>query len=187
MATIVLASGSPRRRRLLRAAGVPIDIRPQDIDESVFEGEAPQTYALRVAQAKAAACVAPEGAAVLAADTVVALDDTILGKATDEDDAVRMLGELSGREHTVHTAVVLRGPDGKVRSDLVSTYVRFRHLSPEEILRYVAGGEPMDKAGAYGIQGEGGALVAEVRGSYTNVVGLPLEETLTLLDEMGVR
>jgi septum formation protein len=119
---------------------------------------------------------------VLAADTVVALDGSILGKAATPEEAVRMLEMLSGRTHAVHTAVVVQGPRlARPISTTVTTSVRFRLLARAEIERYVASGDPMDKAGAYGIQGAGGALVAEVRGSYSNVVGLPLEETLELL------
>ncbi len=182
--TLVLASASPRRRHLLTAAGVAIDVRPADVDETPREDEAPDVYALRVARDKALAHA--HAGPVLAADTVVALGARILGKAEDEDDAKRTLATLSGEEHVVHTAVVL-AVDGEVEELLVTTAVRFRALSSDEIDRYVATGEPMDKAGAYGIQGEGGALVAEVRGSYTNVVGLPLEETLAMLDKRGLR
>ncbi|MCB0004737.1 MAG: septum formation protein Maf, partial [Anaerolineae bacterium] len=126
---------------------------------------------------------------VLGADTIVALDGETLGKADDEQHAEEMLLRLSGRTHVVHTAVALRwrrpGRD-EMLSDVVSTEVRFRAFSREDARRYIATGDPMDKAGAYGIQGEGGALVAEIRGSYTNVVGLPLEETLRLLRMTGV-
>ncbi|MEQ9501053.1 MAG: Maf family protein [Deltaproteobacteria bacterium] len=181
--TVVLASASPRRRHLLTAAGVSIDVRPADVDETPLEGEAPDAYALRVARDKALAHGLAEP--VLAADTVVALGDEILGKAEDVEDAKRTLAKLSGESHVVHTAVVL-AVGGEVEELLVTTAVRFRALSSAEIDRYVATGEPMDKAGAYGIQGEGGALVAEVRGSYTNVVGLPLEETLALLAKRGL-
>ena len=125
------------------------------------------------------------GDGVLAADTVVALDGVIFGKARDAAEAEVFLARLSGRTHAVHTALALRA-DGRLVTDLVTTRVRFRVLASAEIARYVAGGEPADKAGAYGIQGEGGALVAEVQGSYTNVVGLPLEETLRLLRLHGV-
>jgi septum formation protein len=178
----VLASRSPRRRALLASVGLQPEIIAADVDETPLDGEAPIPYALRVAEAKARAVTSDRP--VLAADTVVALDGRILAKAEDPADAVRMLSELSARWHTVHTAIVLVGD--RVLRDLVSTEVRFRALSREEILRYVDTQEPMDKAGAYGIQGEGGALVAEVRGSYTNVVGLPLEETIRLLSLMGI-
>ena len=167
---------------MLASVGLHPEIVAADVDETPLPGEAPIPYALRVATSKANAILDPRP--VLAADTVVALDGRILAKAEDPDDAVRMIRELSGRWHAVHTAVVLRGE--RTLSDLVTTEVRFRDLSDAEIRRYVDTREPMDKAGAYGIQGEGGALVAEVRGSYTNVVGLPLEETLRLLQLMGL-
>lgn len=179
---IVLASQSPRRRSLLEAAGVSIRVVVPAIDESMLSGELPIPYALRVATAKARAV---EGELVLAADTVVALDREVLAKAADAEEAVAMLSRLSGRTHAVHTAVVLRA-GARELADVVSTTVRFRLLSEREIRAYVATGEPMDKAGAYGIQGAGGALVAEVEGSYTNVVGLPLEETLRLIALAGV-
>jgi septum formation protein len=180
----VLASKSPRRRALLASVGLHPEIVAADADETPLPNEAPIPYAMRVAEAKARAIDAGDRA-VLAADTVVALDGAILAKATDRSDAIRMLRQLSGRWHTVHTAVVLVRGASRL-AELVSTPVRFRELSDDEIARYVDTQEPMDKAGAYGIQGEGGALVAEVRGSYTNVVGLPLEETLRMLALMGL-
>ena len=180
----MLASRSPRRRALLASVGFTPEIRAADVDESPLEGEAPIPYALRVAEAKARAIESE--LPVLSADTVVALDGRILAKASDPEDAARMLAELSDRWHTVHTAVILLSADRSL-SELVSTEVLFRALSHTEIQRYVATQEPMDKAGAYGIQGEGGALVREVRGSYTNVVGLPLAETLRLLALVGIR
>ncbi len=149
-------------------------------------GERPVPYALRVAEAKAVAVQKLHPSrAILASDTVVALNEQILGKASDRAHAERMLAELSGHWHKVHTAVVLLHAEQK-HEVVVSTDVRFRSLSAEEISRYVDSGEPMDKAGAYGIQGLGGALVAEVKGSYNNVVGLPLEETLKMLKEAGL-
>ena len=143
-------------------------------------------YGLRVAKDKVAACRAAEP--VLAADTVVALGDEILGKAPNPAGAEAMLRRLSGRWHRVCTAVALRpSVDADVTAIVVSTEVQFRQLSDAEITRYVATGESMDKAGAYGIQGRGGALVATVQGSYTNVVGLPVEETLALLATVGIK
>ncbi len=184
MAPFVLASASPRRRALLASAGLRPEVRPADVDETPRAAEAPVAYALRVALDKAAAVHVDGGPPVLAADTVVALDGACLGKGSDPDEARRMLRALSGRSHAVHTAVVVRAE--VVHCDVVTTEVRFRRLGEAEIERYVATGEPRDKAGAYGIQGEGGALVASVRGSYSNVVGLPLEETLRLLALVGV-
>jgi septum formation protein len=194
-AELILASQSPLRRMLLESVGLSPKVIAPAIDETPSEGERPIPYALRVARAKAESIDAA-GRIVLAADTVVAIDGAILGKAADAGDAERMLALLSGRTHVVHTAVVVRSSsapaEGGVRSNLelfevVSSEVRFRRLTNEEIARYVRTGEPMDKAGAYGIQGRGGALVAAVNGSYTNVVGLPLEETLGLLRLAGVR
>lgn len=178
---LILASGSPRRRELLLSAGVKFDVRPADVDESVRPGEDPRAYALRVATDKA---LAVAGDLVLAADTVVALGDTVLGKPRDVEDARRTLERLSGRTHRVFTAVVL-GTRGRLKSRVCSTAVTFRLLTVADIDRYVSTGEPMDKAGAYGIQGLGGSLVDRVRGSYTNVIGLPLRETLALLDRWG--
>ncbi len=181
---LALASASPRRRDLLAAAGIPCDIAPQDVDEAIHDGELPIAYVLRVARSKAAAY---RGAceAVLAADTTVAIDGAILAKAADDADAARMLALLSGRAHAVHTAVVLAWGEARLER-VVTTEVRFRALTAAEIGAYIATGEPRDKAGAYGIQGHGGALVAAVHGSYTNVVGLPLPETLAMLRAAGV-
>lgn len=183
--SFVLASASPRRRELLASVGLNPAVSPTEVDETPHPDEAPLRYALRVATAKAEACVA--ALPVLAADTVVALDGELLTKARDVAEAVRFLDRLSGRVHAVHTAVVLRTPEGEVHRRTVSSSVRFRSLGRAEIERYVASGEPMDKAGAYGIQGRGGALVAELHGSYSNVVGLPLEESLELLALVGIR
>ena len=185
MSGFVLASRSPRRRDLLASVGLTPTISASDVDETPVLGEDPMVYGRRVAKAKAAACPAAEP--VLAADTVVAMAGEIFGKAANVSDAQAMLRRLSGREHQVHTAVALRSsPVAKIETIVVTTQVRFRALSDAEIERYVRTGEPMDKAGAYGIQGEGGALVASVHGSYTNVVGLPLEETLALLAPLGI-
>ena len=179
---LTLASASPRRRSLLASAGVAFEVRPADVDESVLPGEPPRIYARRVALEKAHAV---DGTHVLAADTVVALDGAVLGKPADRAEACRTLAALSGRTHTVYTAVALRvGP--RVHTRTCATRVRFRALTDAEIASYVDTGEPFDKAGGYGIQGHGGALVDHLRGSYTNVIGLPLRETLMLLARFGV-
>lgn len=183
MTPFVLASASPRRRALLDAVGLSPTVDPADVDETPRAIEAPLAYALRVATDKAKK--RPHSVPVLAADTVVALDGAILGKSAEPSEAKQMLERLSGRTHTVHTAVVVWA-GGHLYSEVVSSLVRFRRLSSAEIERYVQTGEPLDKAGAYGIQGAGGALVASVEGSYTNIVGLPLEETLRLLALVGV-
>lgn len=181
---LILASASPRRRDLLSSAGVSFTVSPADVDESVHPGEAPAAYALRVAVEKARRGDA--AAAVLAADTVVDLDGAVLGKPADAAEAAATLRRLSGRVHRVHTAVVLRIGDAITHMRITSE-VQFRPLSDAEIAAYVATGEPADKAGAYGIQGAGMGLVHAVRGSYTNVIGLPLAETLALLERAGLR
>lgn len=180
---IVLASASPRRKMLLEAAGATVIVRPTDTDETEHPGEPPRRYALRVARAKARAAddSGPHGPLpVLAADTTVALGDWIPGKPGTAENAAAILARLSGHTHQVHTAVVVRFR-GRERHRVVTTSVRFRALTAEDIARYVATGEPLDRAGGYAIQGGGGALVDRVSGSYTGVVGLPLREALALL------
>ncbi|MCK6530117.1 Maf family protein [Myxococcota bacterium] len=188
---LVLASASPRRRELLRAAGIEAAVVAAEVDESPRAGEAPGDLALRLASEKARAVAARAdcpGRFVLAADTVVALGDRLLGKPADAAEAAATLGALSGREHEVLTGVCLldRERPGEERAFVARTRISFRALSAGDVARYVATGEPMDKAGAYGIQGRGGALVATVQGSYTNVVGLPLAETLAALAAAGI-
>ena len=179
---LVLASASPRRAQLLREAGIEFDALPADVDESVQPGEAPETYVRRVAQLKALAVASrADGRPVLAADTAVVVDGVILGKPADRLDARRMLRRLSGRAHDVVTAVALATPDG-VTTAVESTRVAFRPLSDEEIDLYVDTGEPDDKAGAYGIQGQAGGFVAGISGAHSNVVGLPMDLVRTMLD-----
>ena len=153
----------------------------------IIPGRCPWAYAHRVAMAKAERC-RPEadGTVVVAADTVVALDGDVLGKAADREEAIAMLLRLQGRTHTVHTAVVVRAVGGTTLSRTVSAEVRFRPLARADAERYVDTGESVDKAGAYAIQGVGGALVAAMQGSYTTVVGLPLEETLSMIELVQV-
>lgn len=181
---LVLASQSPRRRELLALLGVDPEVQPANTDETVRPGETPESYVRRVAAEKAAAV---EGDLVLGADTAVVLGYEILGKPRDDDDARRMLRALSGRVHRVLTGVCLRhaGPPPGTRDRLVSTEVVFAPMTPEQIDWYVATGEPLDKAGAYAVQGAGGVFVREVRGSVSNVVGLPLHETADLLRAAG--
>ena len=179
---LVLASQSPRRRELLALLGVPFRVQPAAVDETPRAGEAPDAYVARTAADKARAVSAP---AVLAADTAVVLDERILGKPRDRDDAGAMLGRLSGREHSVLTAVVLRCGDA-VRAVTVRTAVTFDRLDAARIDAYLATDEPWDKAGAYAIQGLAGAFVRSVSGSYSNVVGLPLVETRELLLAAGL-
>ena len=180
----MLASGSPPRQELLLACGYRFDVVRTDVDETPQPGEEPAAYTLRVARAKADAAASP-GSIVLAADTTVALGGRILGKPADAAEAEAMLADLAGRAHTVYTAVVACTEAGH-RHLTVATVVRFRALGAAEIRAYVATGDPLDKAGAYGIQGPGGFLVDRVEGSYPNVIGLPLAETVALLDTFGV-
>lgn len=184
---MILASQSPRRIELMREAGFDIDVWPADIDESAQAGESPFHLVERLARAKAAAVAAkaPAGEVVLAADTIVSIDGELLGKPRSEEDARVMLRRLSGRTHQVATGVCLMragtGADGA--SSFVSvTDVSFYPLTDEQIACYVATGEPMDKAGAYGIQGVGGRmLVRKINGDFYNVVGLPIAEVVRRL------
>jgi septum formation protein len=182
---LVLASQSPRRRELLSALGISLDVRPAATDESLLAGERPRDYVARVAREKARAVPGP---VVLAADTAVVLGEVVLGKPRDAEDAARMLRALSGARHHVLTAVCVRRNDPAPpleREVLVATEVRFRALRDDQIRWYVETGEPLDKAGAYALQGVGGALVDGVTGSVSAVVGLPLAEALELLAEVG--
>lgn len=182
---LILASGSPRRRRLLEGLDLAFEVRPVEIDESAHAGESPRQYVLRLAEEKAKARVGRDEL-ILAADTAVLLDGQLLGKPVDQVDAERMLGLLGGREHTVLTAVVLYEADGRRESSRIdSTRVRLANLTEEEIAWYVGTGEPMDKAGAYAVQGLGALLVEAVFGNYTNVVGLPLPSTYRLFEDLG--
>ena len=183
--SIVLASGSPRRRELLESAGVAFTVVSADIDESPLPEETPAEMVVRLAIAKAQAVVgrAPSGAAILAADTTVDIDGATLGKPESAEDAQRMLGLLSNRWHLVHSGVCLLGP-GPLASFRVTTEVRFTDLRVHDIERYIVTGEPVDRAGAYAMQGGAAGFVAEIRGSVTNVIGLPLAETLAALRDI---
>lgn len=182
-----LASRSPRRAELLRLIGVDFVLVDVEVDERQLAGEAPAAYVRRVAEDKArdGAAALPPQAVVLAADTTVCLDGDVLGKPLDADDARRMLARLSGRTHEVLTAVVV-GTRASFAVEVVTTRVEFMPLKAETIAAYVASGEPADKAGAYGIQGLGGALVKRIDGSYGAVVGLPLAETAEMLAKAGI-
>lgn len=187
MSLLILASGSPRRRELLGALGIPFEVRESGADETLPPG-LPLADALQeVARRKAQDVVgsAPCGAWILAADTAVVLGERVLGKPRDRGESEKFLRVLSGATHRVVTAVAFRGP-GVDRSLSVSTQVRFRRLGAPEIAWYASLPEPYDKAGGYAIQGQGAFLVAEIRGSYTNVVGLPMAETAQLLTEAGL-
>jgi septum formation protein len=182
---LILASGSPRRRDLLSQLGLTFTVSAADIDETPHAAEAAKAYVLRLAREKARAVATRHPAAwVLAADTTVALESELLGKPRDAEEARAMLGRLSGRTHAVYTGVALAGRHEEAL--VVRTGVTFRALSPGEIAWYAGTGEPLDKAGAYAVQGKGGFLVASVEGSPTNVIGLPLGETLALLERAGV-
>jgi septum formation protein len=181
---IVLASSSPRRRQLLALLGLSPEIVPSNIDETWRNGEAPAAHAERLAREKAAA-VARRGAAVIGADTIVVIGGEILGKPRDEAEAQAMLRRLSGREHEVYTAVAV-AHGGRVASGVARTVVRFRALDRATIAAYVATGEPMDKAGAYGIQGYGAVLVERIEGDYFTVMGLGLGLLVELLGRVGL-
>jgi septum formation protein len=184
---IRLASASPRRSQLLRQIGVAHEVRPVDLDESRRSGESPRDYVLRLAREKASAGAATSNdLPVLAADTTVAIGEEIFGKPLDENDAVRMLAALSGRSHSVLTAVALAN-EGHIETAISETRVTFRALGEAECRNYWASGEPVDKAGAYAIQGFGAVFIARLEGSYSGVMGLPLCETAALLDAAGVR
>jgi septum formation protein len=193
---IVLASASPRRQELLRAAGIPFTVQPADIDESPLAGESPRDCAERLARGKALAVFQsrPQDY-VLGADTIVVVDGIILGKPRDADDATRMLRLLSGRTHEVITGVCLVGPvasgqwsaasNGNALTSSQSTLVTMCELSDKEICDYVATGEPMDKAGAYAIQGIASRWIPRIEGDYGNVVGLPVALVYRMLRERG--
>jgi septum formation protein len=186
---VYLASGSPRRRELLAQIGVPFQVLKIEVDETIRAGETPSSYVARVAHAKAAtgweissqtAAAQAGPAPVLAADTVVVTEGRILGKPKDRRDGERMLLQLSGRTHQVLTAVALRLASG-VHTRLSSSEVTFRTLDAEEVQAYWETGEPHDKAGAYAVQGRAAVFIADLRGSYSGVMGLPLFETADLL------
>jgi septum formation protein len=185
---VILASNSPRRKELLRQIGLACSVDPADVDEQVLPDEPPERYAVRVAldKARVAAARARVGL-IIAADTIVVLDDKILGKPSDAADATRTLMKLSGRMHTVITGLaVMDAATGKALTRASTTRVWFRALTPREISAYVSTGEPLDKAGAYGIQQRGALLVDKIEGCYFNVVGLPLSLLGELLLAFGV-
>ncbi len=185
MPRLVLASASPRRRELLAALGLTPPVRPVDVDETPIDGEAAVDCVLRLARAKAEASARP-GELVLAADTLVVLDGAILGKPKDPREARAMLGRLSGRDHLVQTGVAVRdGDTAAVAAAVETTRVTIAPITAEQIADYVATGEPLDKAGAYAIQGLGAVFVERIDGNYSNVVGLPLPLTRRLFGELG--
>jgi len=184
---VILASQSPRRRELLALVGIAHEVRPADIDETILPGERPAPHAERLAREKTTVIAAREpDAIVIGSDTIVVVDGDVLGKPRDEAEAARMLSRLQGRSHTVMTAVAVSWR-GETRSAVEEVGVTFHSLDAAEIAAYVATREPMDKAGAYGIQGYGATIVARVDGDYFAVMGLPLQRLVRLLRELGVR
>ena len=184
---MILASQSPRRRELLALVGIPHEVRPADIDETYLPGEPPRDHAERLAREKTAAIAAAEPEAlVIGSDTIVVVDGDVLGKPAEAEEAERMIARLAGRTHTVMTGVAVAWR-GQTRSAVEEVDVTFHPLSAREIAEYVATREPMDKAGAYGIQGYGATIVARVDGDYFAVMGLPLQRLVRLLGDVGIR
>ena len=184
---VILASASPRRRQLLDLIGIAHEVRPANIDETMRPRETPRRHAERLAREKASAVAKRDPDLItIGADTIVVVNRKVLGKPRDADDAARMLALLSGREHVVTTAVaVSRGK--KLRSAVEEVLVKFRRLRDDEIEAYIETGEPMDKAGAYGIQGYGATIVERIEGDYFAVMGLPIVRLIGLLRDVGVR
>jgi len=181
-----LASSSPRRQEILAALGLTFSVGGADVNERRLDGESAESMVLRLAEAKARAVDLDEPRIVLGADTAVVLGEHIFGKPRHRDEALEMLGRLSGRTHRVLTGVALYSENG-LRTALSVTEVRFREIGPDEALAYWQSGEPCDKAGAYAIQGRGGVFVEALSGSYSGVVGLPVFETVQLLRDAGLR
>lgn len=182
---IILASGSPRRKEILENAGYDFEIVTADADESLKSGISPDEAVKYLAELKGDAVRKVADGVIISADTVVAFENEILGKPKNEDDAFRMLKLLSGKTHSVYTGVCVQNGEKKaVFSE--KTAVKFYELSDEEIIAYVKTGEPMDKAGAYGIQGKGAVLVEKIEGDYLNVVGLPLARLSRVLKEFDI-
>ncbi len=184
---LVLASASPRRRELLAAAGFEVDVDPADVDETQRPGEAPADYVERIARAKVSAVARRHPSrTVVAADTAVLVDGVVFGKPADQADAARMLRQLAGRSHEVWTGVAVARED-RIRYSLERTTVWMLPLSEEEVSWYVESGEPLDKAGAYAIQGLASRFIPRIEGSWSNVVGLPVATVLQLLGSAGDR
>lgn len=184
---VILASQSPRRRELLTLVGIPHVVRPADIDERYLAGEEPAAHAERLARGKAAVIATDEpDAVVIGSDTIVVVDGDVLGKPRDEHHAAQMLRRLANRSHTVMTAIAVRWR-GVERSAVEQVTVTFGPLDDAMIRAYIATGEPMDKAGAYGIQGYGATIVTRVDGDYFSVMGLPVHRMVQLLRELGLR
>jgi septum formation protein len=182
---LILASGSPRRRQLLEQLGLAFEIRASEVDERLLAGEGPAKASERLARTKAEQRT-DAGSLALGCDTLVAHGDAVFGKPDSTQQAAAMLERLSGTEHTVYTGIALATPD-RTESAVEATRVWFRRLSPGECAEYAATGEPLDKAGAYGIQGYGAAIVDRIEGDYFNVMGLPVRRLLQLLHVFGWR
>jgi septum formation protein len=187
--SILLASGSPRRRELLTQLGVTFRVAPADIDESIIDGETPKEHVVRLAREKAQAGFTKSGGVLptLGSDTIVLLDGEILGKPESRAQAASMLRRLSDQTHHVYSAVAIALHSDKVLETLNVTAVTFGHMPPEWIRQYCEGVEPMDKAGAYAVQGGAGQYIRRIDGSYSGVMGLPLFETAELLRQAGIR
>jgi septum formation protein len=184
--SVILASQSPRRRELLTLVGIPHTVRPADIDEAYLPGEEPAAHAERLAREKAAVIARDEpDAVVIGSDTIVVVDGEVLGKPRDEQHAAEMLARLSGRSHIVMTAVAVMWR-GVELSAVEEVGVTFHPLDAETVVAYIATGEPMDKAGAYGIQGYGATIVKRVDGDYFAVMGLPLQRLVRLMGQLGL-
>ncbi len=186
--SVILASSSPRRQELLSLLDISLKIVPSEVDETLREGESPEEYVRRLALTKAeqVAKKFPD-LCVLAADTIVVVNGEILGKPRDLQEAETMLKKLSGQEHRVITGYCLRHIRAREKRErVVSSWVKFKNLSAEEIYWYISTGEPFDKAGGYAVQGKAAFMIKEIKGSYTNVVGLPLCEVIEDLQELGV-
>ena len=183
---LILASASPRRRELMALTGLPFTVDAPDVDESCSLPPREAVMELSRRKALAAAALHP-GCVILAADTLVSVDEKALGKPQDADDAYRMLSLLSGRWHQVYTGVTVVDRDGNLHCEADVTDVHFEEMSEDAIRRYIATGEPMDKAGAYAVQGIAGLWIDQLRGSHTNVIGLPMALTRRLLESCGLQ
>lgn len=185
---IILASGSPRRRELMAHAGFHFEVKSPNVDESLRKGEKPQAMVKRLSKEKALAVQVGDGMVLAADTTVVSPNGKILGKPNDKSEAVKMLGSLQGKTHIVYTGYTwVKKKNGKAvgsKTGIVKTFVKMRKLSKQEIQNYVATGEPMDKAGSYAAQGRGLCLIEWVKGSFSNVVGLPMSEVLSTWKKM---
>ncbi|HXI14410.1 MAG TPA: Maf family protein [Thermoanaerobaculia bacterium] len=185
--TLILASASPRRRELLQTIGFHFEVQASEVEEVRGDNEAPERYVARLSEEKAAAVgQLRKGSWIVAADTTVVIDDQVLEKPQSRDDAVKMLTIIRGRTHLVHTGVRLQSPSGTGETTTTTSRVTMSSISDSEIEWYVSSGEPMDKAGSYAIQGIGAIFVELVEGSYTNVVGLPLETLMKMMRRAGL-